>query len=102
MTPGQSKIRSAWWLRLLGTYWKPVAYCETVPPPVCVQDETCPPGNLSLRPGVRIAIDVGLARIGVASSDPAGLLASPADTVRRGRGDLGELRRIASEREAVE
>jgi len=51
---------------------------------------------------VRIAIDVGLARIGVASSDPAGLLASPADTVRRGRGDLGELRRIASEREAVE
>jgi putative Holliday junction resolvase len=55
-----------------------------------------------LRPGARIAIDVGQARIGVAGCDPAGLLASPADTVRRGRGDLAELARIAAEREAVE
>jgi putative holliday junction resolvase len=79
-----------------------VAYCETVLPPVCVLDETCPPGNLLLRPGVRVAVDVGLARIGVASCDPAGLLASPLDTVQRGKGDIAELTRIATERQAVE
>jgi putative holliday junction resolvase len=79
-----------------------VAYCETVPSPVCVQDETCPSGDLSLRPGVRLAVDVGLARIGVAGCDPAGLLASPLATVRRGRGDLSELARVAAERAAIE
>jgi putative Holliday junction resolvase len=51
---------------------------------------------------VRIAIDVGLARIGVAGCDPAGLLASPLATVLRGRGDIAELARVAGEREAVE
>jgi putative Holliday junction resolvase len=51
---------------------------------------------------VRIAIDVGLARIGVAGCDPAGLLASPLATVPRGRGDIAELARVAGEREAVE
>jgi putative Holliday junction resolvase len=71
-------------------------------PPVCVLDETCPPGDLSLRSGVRVAVDVGLARIGVASCDPAGLLASPLDTVPRGKGDIAELTRIAAERQAVE
>jgi putative Holliday junction resolvase len=51
---------------------------------------------------VRIAIDVGLARIGVAGCDPGGLLASPLATVLRGRGDIAELARVAGEREAVE
>jgi putative Holliday junction resolvase len=51
---------------------------------------------------VRIAIDVGLARIGVAGCDPAGLLASPLATVPRGSGDLAELVRVAAERQAVE
>jgi putative Holliday junction resolvase len=51
---------------------------------------------------VRIAVDVGLARIGVAGCDPAGLLASPLATVLRGRGDIAELARVAGEREAVE
>jgi len=51
---------------------------------------------------VRIAIDVGLARIGVASCDPAGLLASPLATVPRGRGDLAELARLTAERAAIE
>jgi putative holliday junction resolvase len=55
-----------------------------------------------LRPGVRLGIDVGLARIGVAACDPEGLLASPVATVRRGRGDLGELARLAAERDAFE
>jgi putative pre-16S rRNA nuclease len=60
------------------------------------------PGSLALRPGVRIGVDVGLARIGVAGCDPAGLLASPLTTVRRGRGDLAELARVAADRDAVE
>jgi putative holliday junction resolvase len=55
-----------------------------------------------VRPGVRLAVDVGLARIGVAGCDPAGLLASPLTTVRRGRGDLAELARLAAEHEAIE
>ncbi|HUZ22212.1 MAG TPA: Holliday junction resolvase RuvX [Streptosporangiaceae bacterium] len=55
-----------------------------------------------MRPGARIAIDVGLARIGVAACDPAGLLASPLATVPRGHGDLAELVRVAAERQAVE
>lgn len=79
-----------------------MAYCETVLPPVRVLDEICLPGLLTVRPGVRIAIDLGQARIGVAGCDPAGLLASPLDTVPRGRGDLARLARVAAEREAVE
>jgi putative holliday junction resolvase len=51
---------------------------------------------------VRIAIDVGRARIGVASCDPAGLLASPLATVPRGGGDLAELARLTGERGATE
>jgi putative Holliday junction resolvase len=45
---------------------------------------------------------VGTVRIGVAACDPAGLIATPVATVRRGRGDLAELVRLATEREAVE
>jgi putative holliday junction resolvase len=55
-----------------------------------------------VRPGVRLAIDVGSARIGVAGSDPDGLLASPVQTVRRGRGDLAEIARLAVDRRAIE
>jgi putative holliday junction resolvase len=64
-----------------------------------------PQGDLRetvVRPGVRLGIDVGSVRIGVARSDPAGLLASPLGTVRRGAGDLAELARIAAETESVE
>jgi putative Holliday junction resolvase len=51
---------------------------------------------------VRLGIDPGSARIGVASSDPDGLLASPLATVPRGPGDLDRLVAIALEHEAVE
>jgi putative holliday junction resolvase len=51
---------------------------------------------------VRLGIDPGSARIGVARSDPDGLLASPLATVPRGPGDLDRLVRIALEHEAVE
>lgn len=55
-----------------------------------------------MRSGVRLGLDPGDARIGVARSDPTGFLATPVETVRRGRGDLGRLRRLVAETEAVE
>lgn len=50
-----------------------------------------------MRPGVRIGIDPGDARIGVARSDPSGFLATPVETVRRGKGDLARIVRILGE-----
>jgi putative Holliday junction resolvase len=44
-----------------------------------------------LRHGVRLGIDPGDARIGVARSDPSGFLATPVETVRRGKGDLARI-----------
>lgn len=55
-----------------------------------------------MRPGVRLGVDVGTVRIGVAVSDREGLMATPVETVARGRGDLDRLAEIADEREAVE
>ena len=55
-----------------------------------------------MRAGVRLGVDVGSVRIGVACSDLGGLLASPLDTIGRGAGDLAELARIAAEHEAME
>lgn len=54
-----------------------------------------------MTPGVRLAVDVGSVRIGVARSDPGGLLASPLDTVRRGTGDLDAIARLAAEHAVV-
>ncbi len=55
-----------------------------------------------MRAGVRLGVDVGSVRIGVAKSDPGGLLASPLDTVKRGPGDLAALSAIAVENDAIE
>jgi putative holliday junction resolvase len=55
-----------------------------------------------MRRGVRVAVDLGDARIGVAVCDPEGLIAVPLETVRRGPGDLDRLAEIVSAREAVE
>lgn len=55
-----------------------------------------------MRTGVRLGIDPGDARIGVARSDPSGFLASPVETVRRGKGDLRRIVRILQDSEAVE
>jgi putative holliday junction resolvase len=55
-----------------------------------------------LRRGARIGIDVGDARIGVAQSDPSGLIATPVETVRRGPGDLARIATITAEAEAIE
>ncbi|WP_371786803.1 Holliday junction resolvase RuvX [Streptosporangium subroseum] len=55
-----------------------------------------------MRDGVRLGVDVGSVRIGVARSDPSGVLATPVETVRRGKGDLDRLAEIAAEHEVVE
>src|SRR4051812_17628519 len=55
--------------------------------------------------GVRVGVDVGTVRGGVAASDPGGVLASPGGTLQRdarsGR-DLDELAALVAAREAVE
>lgn len=55
-----------------------------------------------MRPGVRLGIDVGSVRIGVARSDPGGILATPLETVRRGKGDLDRIAELVAEHQAVE
>ena len=50
-----------------------------------------------MRSGVRLGLDPGDARIGVARSDPSGFLATPVETVKRGCGDLQRIRAIAAE-----
>ncbi|MBB5491682.1 Holliday junction resolvase RuvX [Nocardiopsis metallicus] len=55
-----------------------------------------------MRQGVRLAIDPGNARIGVAASDPSGMLASPVETIARGRGDLQRIALLVLEKEARE
>lgn len=55
-----------------------------------------------MRAGVRLAVDLGSVRIGVAACDPAGLLAFPVETVRRGGGDVGRLAALAAEHEVLE
>lgn len=50
-----------------------------------------------MRHGVRLGIDPGDARIGVARSDPSGFLATPVETVRRGKGDLRRIEQILAE-----
>ena len=51
--------------------------------------------------GVRLGIDPGDVRIGVASSDPSGILATPVETVLRGAGDLERIGDLVHQREVV-
>ena len=55
-----------------------------------------------MRAGVRLAVDVGSVRIGVARSDPGGVLASPLTVVRSGPGDLDALATLAASADAIE
>ncbi len=55
-----------------------------------------------MRHGVRLGVDPGDARIGVARSDPSGMLATPVETVRRGKGDLRRLHQLLEAEGAVE
>ncbi|HKS99390.1 MAG TPA: Holliday junction resolvase RuvX [Rugosimonospora sp.] len=53
------------------------------------------------RPGVCLGVDVGKVRVGVAVSDPYGILATPLVTLARGQGDLPRLAALVREYEAV-
>lgn len=55
-----------------------------------------------MRPGVRIGVDVGSVRVGVARTDDSALLAVPVETVLRGAGDLARIAAIVREFAAVE
>ncbi|MFD1931857.1 MULTISPECIES: Holliday junction resolvase RuvX [Nonomuraea] len=55
-----------------------------------------------MRFGARLGVDVGSVRIGVARSDPSGMLATPVETVRRGAGDLDRIAVLADEHAAIE
>lgn len=55
-----------------------------------------------MRRGIRIAIDVGSVRIGVARSDPDATLALPVQTVARGKGDLDAIAALVAEYEPLE
>jgi putative holliday junction resolvase len=62
------------------------------------------PGGDDPGRGRRLGVDVGTVRIGVAASDPDGILATPVETVRRDRTDkhVRRLAKLAGEFEAVE
>jgi putative holliday junction resolvase len=55
-----------------------------------------------IRPGVRLALDWGQARIGVAACDSQGILAYPLETVPAGAGALSRLTSLVREHEPVE
>lgn len=54
------------------------------------------------RRGVRLGIDVGRARVGVARCDPDGMLAVPVETVPRSNGSIARILAIAAEYEPLE
>jgi putative Holliday junction resolvase len=55
-----------------------------------------------VRPGVRVACDVGSVRIGLARSDALGVLAVPLDAVRAGDDALSRVCAVLDEWEAVD
>ena len=55
-----------------------------------------------MREGVRLAVDVGSVRVGVARSDPGGVLASPLTVVRAGPAELDKLATLVSGADAIE
>jgi putative holliday junction resolvase len=62
------------------------------------------PGGDDPGRGRRLGIDVGSVRIGVATSDPDGILATPVETVARDRGNkhMRRLAQLVKELDAVE
>jgi len=55
-----------------------------------------------MRPGIRIGVDVGRARVGVARCDRDGLLATPVETLRRGATTIPSLQALIAELEPIE
>ena len=50
-----------------------------------------------MRRGVRLGVDVGDVRVGVARSDPDGMIATPEETVAAGPGDVERIIDLADE-----
>lgn len=55
-----------------------------------------------LRLGVRLALDWGQARVGVAACDPGGTLAYPVEAVPSGAGAIGRIVALVAEYEPIE
>ncbi len=55
-----------------------------------------------MRPGVRLGVDVGSVRVGLARTDPSALVVTPVETVRRGQDDLARIAEVVAETGAVE
>ena len=55
-----------------------------------------------MRPGVRLGVDVGKARVGIARCDRDGLLATPVATLARADADERSFRLLVEEHEAME
>jgi putative Holliday junction resolvase len=55
-----------------------------------------------MRTGTRLGVDVGKVRVGVARSDPHGMLATPVETVQRASGSIRKILARAAEYDAVE
>ncbi|WP_425953555.1 Holliday junction resolvase RuvX [Xylanimonas sp. McL0601] len=68
-----------------------------------MSEQTFEVGGAGLPRGARLGVDVGKARVGLAASDPDGLVATPVETVPRvldAQGaDSADVRRIAAEAE---
>lgn len=60
--------------------------------------------DAQVRRGVRIGLDIGTVRIGVARSDPSALLATPVATLQRSRREdqVAEIAEIVRDAEAIE
>ncbi|WP_309129273.1 Holliday junction resolvase RuvX [Microbacterium sp.] len=54
------------------------------------------------RRGIRLGIDVGKARVGVARCDPDGMLAVPVETVPRSEASVDRIAELAAEWEPIE
>jgi putative holliday junction resolvase len=55
-----------------------------------------------VREGPRLAVDIGAVRVGVARSDPGGVLASPLTVLKSGPSTMDELAALATSTDAIE
>ncbi|USR80183.1 Holliday junction resolvase RuvX [Arcanobacterium pinnipediorum] len=55
-----------------------------------------------MRQGVRIAVDVGQVRVGIARSDSDGILAMPVGTYQRGKNDFSAVRELIDTHQVLE
>jgi putative Holliday junction resolvase len=55
-----------------------------------------------MRVGRRLGVDVGDVRVGVATCDPEGLIATPVETIQQGRDAIPRLVALVHEYEAIE